>query len=212
MDSKEIRTIVSQVIERMNNEDMSFPVEMSARHVHLTKEDVACLFGPGESLQVVRELSLPGFLSDKRVTLVTEKGSFRNVAVLGPERSATQVELSATDAFQLGIKASCNISGDHTNAGDVYIIGTHGMLWAKGSVIIAQAHVHMNLEEATRYHVKDGELVSVDVMTDRPITLRNVMIRVADGMHATMHIDMDEANACHRTNSTRGVLHKIAKG
>lgn len=212
MDHKEIRSLVSQVIEQMQTEDMSFPVEMSARHVHLTKEDVKQLFGQDETLQVARELSLPGFLSDKRVTLVTGKGLFKNVAVLGPERSATQVELSATDAFQLGIPAPCNISGDLTGAGDVYIVGSKGMLHAKGSVIVARAHVHMNPDEAKHYGVRNGEEVSVDLLTDRPITLKHVMVRVAEGMHVTMHIDMDEANACHRTSGTRGVLNKNMKG
>ena len=213
MEQTEIKSIVKKVMDRMSGTNEAFPVEMSARHVHLCKEDVEKLFGKGQQLTVKRELSLPnGFLSEQRVTLVTEKGMFKNVAVLGPERSATQVELSATDAFQLGIKAPCNISGDLKDAGDVYIIGPQGAVHAVGSCIIAQAHIHMNEMEAAHYGVSDGEIVEVNILTNRPVTLQNVMVRVGKDMHATMHIDTDEANACHQTPDTKAVLRKIVKG
>ena len=215
MEQTEIKSIVKKVMDRMSGEGESdaFPVEMSARHVHLCTEHVEKLFGKGAKLTVKRMLSLPGgFLSEQRVTLVTEKGVFKNVAVLGPERSATQVELSAADAYQLGIKAPCNISGDLTGAGDVYIFGPCGVVHATGSCIIAQAHVHMNEAEAAHYGVADGEIVAVDILSDRHITFQNVKIRVGKDMHATMHIDMDEANACHQTDDVKGVLRKLVKG
>ena len=213
MEKTEIKHIVTKVMARMSGESGVFPVEMSARHVHLCKEHVEKLFGKGAELIVKRKLSLPpGFLSEQRVTLVTEKGVFKNVAVLGPERSATQVELSAADAYQLGIKAPCNISGDLTDAGDVFIIGPCGAVYAEGSCIVARAHVHMNETEAAHYGVSDGKIVTVDILSDRPITLSNVMVRVGRDMRATMHIDMDEANACRQTSDTKGVLRKIVKG
>ena len=111
-----------------------FPVEVSARHVHLTREAVELLFGPGHQLGKKKMLSQPGeFLSEERVKLVTPKGQIDNVAVLGPERKAVQVELSATDAKSLGLKAPVNLSGDLTGAADVVIIGPNGILKADPS-------------------------------------------------------------------------------
>lgn len=175
----------------------SFPVEASARHVHLTKEAVEALFGPGARLTKKRELSQPGeFLSDQRVRLVTPKGEIANVAVLGPERSAVQVELSLTDARQLGIKAPVNLSGDLSGAGDVYLVGEKGMLAAPGSVIAARAHIHMTPGDASRLGVSDGEVVRVQVETARPVTFDHIVVRVKGSFALAMHIDFDEANAC----------------
>lgn len=197
IEEKDLKNIVTKIVRDVVGETdgLTVPVEMSARHVHLTAEDVEVLFGKGAELTLKRNLSLPGFLSEERVSIVTAKGSFKNVAVLGPVRSHTQVELSATDAFSLGIKPPVNISGDFTGAEDVYIVGTHGMLCAKSSAIIAQAHIHMSPEEAEQLGFQDREIVKVDLQGSRPLTMSNVMIRVGEGMHAMMHIDMDEANA-----------------
>lgn len=174
-----------------------FPVEASARHVHLTTAAVEALFGPGARLTKKRDLSQPGeFLSEQRVRLVTPKGEIANVAVLGPERSAVQVELSLTDARALGVKAPVNLSGDLTGAGDVYLVGEKGMLPAPGSVIAARAHIHMTPGDAARLGVKDGETVRVRLKTARPVTFDEVIIRVKPTFALAMHIDFDEANAC----------------
>ena len=173
-----------------------FPVEISARHVHLTKEAVEVLFGKGYELKKKKDLSQPGeFLSEERVKLVTAKGQFANVAVLGPVRKAVQVELSATDAVSLGIKAPVSLSGNLNGAGDVLIIGPAGCLEAKGSVIIARAHVHMTPADAKHYGVKDGQSMSVRIASERPLTLENVIVRVREDMALAMHIDFDEGNA-----------------
>ena len=208
MEQNEIKSIVSKVVENYNRSmmDKSFPIEASARHVHLTAEAAETLFGKGASLVCKRDLSLPGFLAEQRVAIVTSKGVFHNVAVLGPERSAIQVELSKTDARALGISPPVNLSGDLSNAADVYLIGEKGMVFAPGSAIIAKAHVHMNMDEAKAYGVENGQLMQVSILSDRPVTLSNVLIRVDKGMHACMHIDLDEANACGYINGTRGVL------
>jgi len=211
MEQKELTDIVMRVVQKISGQDASFPVEMSARHVHLTQEAVEILFGKGALLKIKRELSLPGFLAEQRVSLITSKGAFRNVAILGPVRDHIQVELAASDAYALGLKPPVNISGDLTGAADIYIVGTHGMLPANGSAIIAQAHVHMNADEARAMGVENCEIAAVDILSKRPVTIKNVMIRVDDGMHATMHIDMDEANACGYDSETRGVISKIAK-
>jgi len=174
----------------------SFPVEVSARHVHLTREAVELLFGPGHQLGKKKMLSQPGeFLSEERVKLVTPKGQIDNVAVLGPERKAVQVELSATDAKSLGLKAPVNLSGDLTGAADVVIIGPNGILKADGSVIIAKAHLHLTPADAQHYGLSDGQIISVCIDSPRPITLNGVVARVRSDMALAMHIDFDEANA-----------------
>lgn len=209
MERAEIKNIVAKVVEKMFVQDRPFPVEMSARHVHLTQEAVERLFGTGTELIVKKELSLPGFLAEQRVTLITAKGVFKNVAVLGPVRSEIQVELAASDAYLLGIHPPVNISGDLTGAATVYIVGPAGIIQAEGSAIIAQAHVHMSEEEAAEFNVRDREIVNVEIQSKRPLTMKNVMVRVGEGMRATMHIDMDEANACGYDKETRGVLRKV---
>ena len=173
-----------------------FPVEVSARHVHLTREAVDILFGAGHQLGKKKMLSQPGeFLSEERVKLVTPKGQIDNVAVLGPERKAVQVELSATDAKSLGLKAPVNLSGDLTGAADVVIIGPNGILKADGSVIIAKAHLHLTPADAQHYGLQDGQIISVCIDSPRPITLNGVVARVRSDMALAMHIDFDEANA-----------------
>jgi len=182
-------------------------VEVSARHVHLTREAMDILFGAGSELHQKRALSQPGeFLSDERVKLVTGKGEIASVAVLGPLRKAVQVELSMTDCRQLGVAAPVNLSGDLTGAGDVMLLGPAGYLMAKGSVIVAKAHIHMTPDDARRYGAKDGEHVRVRLSTGRPVTMDDVLVRVKPNFALAMHIDFDEANACLADKATTGVI------
>ncbi|MDD3947718.1 MAG: phosphate propanoyltransferase [Clostridia bacterium] len=209
MNETEIRNIVEKVLTRYSTEIPNpkgggIPLEVSARHVHLTREAVETLFGKGVTLGKVRALSQPGeFLSDKRVKLVTPKGEFDNVAVLGPERKSVQAELSATDCRALGIQAPVNLSGDLNGAADVLIMGEKGVLDAKGSVIIAKAHLHFTPTDATNYGVSDRQSVSIKIDSARPVTLHDVVVRVSSNFSAAMHIDFDEANACLATPETK---------
>lgn len=210
MEEMDLKNIVTKIVREVaaGTEDMAIPVEMSARHVHLTPEDVQALFGRDAQLTLKRNLSLPGFLAEERVSIVTAKGVFQNVAVLGPVREHTQVELSAADAFALGIKPPVNISGDFTGAEDEYLIGSHGMIYAKNSAIIAQAHIHLSQEEAEQMGLADRDLVRAELEGRRPLIMNNVMIRVGEGMHAMMHIDMDEANASGYDSAKRARIRK----
>lgn len=208
---KDIRDIVADMVRGTSAPDkgQQVPVEISARHVHLTEDAIGVLFGAGYQLSPKRDLSQPGqFLSNERVKLVTRKGEIDNVAVLGPARKQVQVELSMTDTRSLGIKAPLRLSGDLSGAGDVLIIGPAGMLEAKGSVIIAKAHVHMTPQDAKNYGVADGQIVSVRLQTDRPTTLDNVEVRVSNASKLAVHIDFDEANAAAVDGSTQGILIK----
>ena len=209
MNEQEIREIVQQVLTRSGPVpmDSTIPVEASARHVHLTAQAVEALFGPGATLEPVRELSQPGeFLSDRRVRILTPKGELSGVAVLGPVRSAIQAELSLTDARVLGIQVPVNLSGDLTGAADVYLMGTAGLLEAKGCAIAARAHIHMTQGDALRLGVRHGQVVKVRVHSRRPVVFEQVPVRVSDKFALAMHIDFDEANACCLEPGCRGEI------
>ncbi|MBQ6373597.1 MAG: propanediol utilization protein [Clostridia bacterium] len=215
---EDIRRIVESVVSRCAAPSAAprqagapdtVPVEVSARHVHLTREAVRKLFGPDHQLVNKRALSQPGeFLSEDRVKIVTAKGTFDNVAVLGPERSAVQVELSAQDCRALGIDAPLRLSGNLDGAADVLLIGPAGILEARGSAIIALAHVHMTEQDAARMGIKNGEALTVRLDTERPTTVRAIA-RVKQRASLALHIDFDEANAAM---VGRGVIGTIVKG
>ncbi|GFI09907.1 MAG: phosphate propanoyltransferase [Lachnospiraceae bacterium] len=184
-------------------------VEVSARHVHLTQEDVERLFGKGAKLHEKRPLSQPGqFLSEERVTLVGPKGKKEHVAVLGPVRSATQVELSISDCVALGVKAPVRESGDLRDAGPIVIETEGGRIEAGQAVIVAKSHVHVPPKIARELKLQDKEHVSVRVLTERPVTFDNVVIRVSDAFRYKMHIDFDEANAAQVSGFTLGRIIK----
>ena len=210
---KDIRDIVAGVLVQSGVGSApvgrEVPVEISARHVHLTTQALEVLFGSGYQLTHKRDLSQPGeFLSGERVKVVTRKGEIDNVAVLGPVRQAVQVELSMTDAKSLGIKAPVRLSGDLSGAADVILIGPAGMVEAKGSAIVAKAHVHMTPADAKAYQVSNGQTVSVRLETERSVTLENVEVRVKDNFRLAVHIDFDEANAAAVGGETKGYLVK----
>lgn len=171
-------------------------IEVSARHVHLCPADVEALFGPGHRLTKKKDLSQTGeFLCEERVCLRGPKGSLEHVAVLGPERAATQVELARSDARQMGIKAPLRLSGDLRGAADCLICSEHNELAANSCVIVARNHIHMTPDDAAALHLRDRELVDVRVDGERPLVFADVTVRVAPSFRKYMHVDVDEANA-----------------
>ncbi|MBE6908239.1 MAG: phosphate propanoyltransferase [Ruminococcaceae bacterium] len=185
------------------------PVEVSARHVHLTQEALDVLFGKGYCLTPKKELSQPGqFAAEEHVKLVTRKGAMESVSVLGPVRKHVQVELSATDARALGVQLPVRLSGDLDGAGDMLLMGPKGVYEAKACAIIARAHVHMTPEQAARWNVRDGQTLSVQMDTARPVTLDGVIARVSGDAGLAVHIDVDEANAAAVTPDTVGYIVK----
>lgn len=174
-----------------------FIVETSARHVHLTAEAFATLFGEGKELTVKKMLSQPGqFASEERVTIVGPKKSLPNVSILGPFRKANQVELSATDARSIGIVAPIRESGDVAGSGACKIVGPEGEIEISEGVIIAKRHIHLTPADAEEMGVKDKDVVWVRLDTDgRKAILGDVVCRVSDSYALAMHIDTDESNA-----------------
>lgn len=180
-------------------------VEVSARHVHLTAADVEALFGPGAQLTPKRPLSQPGqFLSEERVTLIGPKGRKERTAVLGPIRAATQVELSKSDCVDLGVQAPVRLSGDVEGSGAITIVGPKGSIQISQGAIIAHNHIHLTPETAEVMGLRDAQRVSVDVITDRPVTFKDVIVRVSRQSRNRMHIDFDEANAAQVSGFTLG--------
>lgn len=174
-----------------------FIVETSARHVHLTAEAFATLFGEGKELTVKKMLSQPGqFASEERVTIVGPKKSLPNVSILGPFRKANQVELSATDARSIGIVAPIRESGDVAGSGACKIVGPEGEIEISEGVIVAKRHIHLTPADAEEMGVKDKDIVWVRLDTDgRKAILGDVVCRISDSYALAMHIDTDESNA-----------------
>lgn len=201
MNREQIQEIILQVLSEQEQGGrelpLDVPVEVSAKHVHLTQEAVEQLFGAGAALTPKRPLSQPGqYLCEERVSIVTTKGRMDNVAVLGPVRPEIQTELSATDCRALGIKAPLKMSGDLKGAADVYLVGPKGIVDARGSAIVAKAHIHITPDDADKAGIKDGQRVTVRLPGERSITLNNIICRVSSAAGLAMHIDFDEANAC----------------
>jgi len=217
MNEQQINAIVASVLAQIKGKQQPLipdpsllppvPVEPSARHMHLTTEALEKLFGSGAALTQTRTLTQPGeFLSGQRVHVVTAKGMLERVAVLGPVRRAVQVELSLTDCRALGIGAPVRLSGDLNGAADVVLAGPAGIYEAKGAAIVAQRHIHMTPEDALRFDVQDGQTVTVQVKSARPVTFEQVAVRVSKNFALAMHIDIDEANACLLRRGDVGIL------
>ncbi len=172
-------------------------VETSARHVHLTEEDIEVLFGKGATLTHKKDLSQPGqFACEERVTLVGPKKSIANVIILGPARSATQVEVSFTDARTLGLTPPVRESGDIAGTLGCKIVGPAGEIEITQGVIVAKRHIHMTPEDARSFGVEDKQIVKVQIKNDMRTTVYDdVVIRVSPKFKLAMHIDTDESNA-----------------
>lgn len=206
MDEELIKEITRRVKETLENSNI-IPIEASGRHIHLSKEHVEVLFGKGYELKKKKELSQLGqYQCEERVTLIGPKGVIENVAILGPERGRTQVEISKTDARQLGINPPVRDSGDLDGSEIIYIATRKAVIEAKESVIVAKRHIHMNSEDALKLKVKDKDIVNVRVKSDRPIIFEDVVIRVSDKYKLSMHIDFDEANASSFRNGMVGEI------
>ena len=174
----------------------TFIVEMSARHVHVSEKDLEILFGKGAKLTVKKELSQPGqFACEERVDLIGPKKTIAGVSILGPCRGETQVEVSLTDARTLGVAAPIRESGDLANTPGITIKGPAGEITVEYGVIAAKRHIHMTPEDAEKFGVKDKEIVSVRIDSERSALLDDTVVRVSPSYATAMHIDTDEANA-----------------
>ncbi len=187
------------------------PIGISAHHVHLCRADVEALFGEGHQLTPIKDLKQPAqFACEERVNLIGPRGRVDNVRILGPERTQTQVEISRTEEFKLGIDAPIRESGDLDGTPSLTLEGTAGKVVLPQGVICAKRHIHMSPEDAEQFGVHNGDHVLVKVAGEgRELIFGDVVIRVKDSYSLEMHIDTDEANAAELSQPATGVLVSI---
>ncbi|MBP1966455.1 phosphate propanoyltransferase [Paenibacillus aceris] len=174
------------------------PVGVSNRHVHLSLNHIERLFGSEHKLTPLRELSQKGqFAAKETVTLQGPKGSITDVRILGPSRGETQVEISRTDGFELGIHPPVRLSGKLAGTPGITMIGPRGTITLSQGLIIAQNHVHASPEEAQQLQLKHGDRIMLQAMGKRPVIFADVTVRVSPPFSLDFHIDRDEANAAH---------------
>ncbi len=188
-------------------EEKKIPIEVSAHHVHLSKDVIEVLFGPGCELTPRADLSQPGqFACQETINLVGPKGRVERIRVLGPLREKSQVEISMTEEFKLGIKAPIRASGDLAGSPGTTLEGSQGTCRISEGVICSFRHIHMSPEDALAFGLKDRDMVSVKVEGERPLIFGDVLVRVHPDFRLSMHIDTDEANAADIQTGKKGVL------
>lgn len=179
-----------------NSRPEGIPVGVSNRHIHLSRADLDTLFGAGYELTVRKPLGQPGqYAAAETVCVAGRKGAFPNVRVLGPVRKESQVEISRSDAFALGVTPPVRLSGDLEGAADVCVIGPKGMLVLQGKTILAKRHVHMLPEDARRFGVSDGQLATLEIGNEKKCLFHGVAVRVTMESRLEFHLDTDEASA-----------------
>lgn len=193
-----ITQMVLQTLNKMETKSNGYqvPVGVSARHIHLTQEHVEALFGEGYQLTKKKELMGGQYACNETVTVVGLKlRAIENVRVLGPTRKASQLEISATDAMKLGIKAPLRESGNVAGSAPIAVVGPKGAIYLNEGCIVAMRHIHMSPADAQAAGVHDGDIVSVQADNERATVFNQVKIRVHESFTLEMHIDTDEANA-----------------
>ena len=190
---------------------IKIPIETSARHLHISREDFETLFGKGKELTYIKELSQPGqYLCSERVTVAGPKGEFENMALLGPFRKETQVELSLTDTRKLGLPGVIRQSGDIEGTPVCILRGPCGELEIPRGVIVAKRHIHMTPDEAYTLRVRDNDEVFVLTKSyGRALIYADVVVRVHRSFRLSMHVDTDEANAFSSDAEPYGVIVRL---
>jgi len=200
---------VTQIIEAQH---IPIPIGVSAHHIHLSTEHLEALFGAGHELTPLAPLAQPGqFASEEQLSLIGPRGRIDRVRVLGPVRAKTQVEISRTEEYRLGIDAPVRMSGDLRGSPGLILEGPEGQVRLEEGVICAQRHMHMTPEDALRFGLRDGDVVSIRVEGERSVVFGDVAIRVSPKFKLEMHLDTDEANAAQVSNGDFGYLESIQR-
>ncbi|MHC1761499.1 MAG: phosphate propanoyltransferase [Negativicutes bacterium] len=216
-----VRTDIVQALNRLSSllyvllcrrraartQEKRLPIGVSNRHVHLSAEDLKMLFGAGHSLTVDKELSQPGqFAARETIRIIGPKGAIDNVRVLGPVRRETQVEISATDSFQLGIPPVVRDSGHPEGSPGLRLVGPAGEVTIVRGVIVAARHIHLHPDQAGTWRIADGQRVRIKVESERPVVFDDVLVRVNPQFQGEIHMDTDEANAALVKNGTAALI------
>ena len=177
------------------------PMALSNRHIHLSSEHIEILFGEGYELKKFKDLSQPGqYAAEEKVDVIGPKGTIKGVRVLGPARGKTQIEISLTDGFVLGVKPPVRDSGDLAGSPGCTIVGPKGEVVIEEGVIAAARHIHMHTDDAKEFGVEDKQRVSIRVKGERGLVFENVLVRVHPTYALEMHVDIDEGNCASAKN------------
>ncbi|MFH1582480.1 MAG: phosphate propanoyltransferase [bacterium] len=175
---------------------VKIPIEISARHLHISREDLDKLFGKNYKLTQKRDLTQPReFAANETVEVQSGKNKLKKVRIISPVRNKTQLEISKTDAFNLGTDVPFGHSGKIKGGSGVVLIGKKGKLEMKKGIIIPLRHIHLNKKEAKRAGLKNNQIVSVKVEGTRAIIFQNILVRVGTNYTLSLHLDTDEGNA-----------------
>ena len=208
LNASTIEAIVKKIVSEMDapaaSNDLTIPVGISNRHIHLSREDLETLFGKGYELTPIKDLSQPGQYACKELLTIIGPSMrpIENVRVLGPIRKESQVEISVTDSFVLKVKPPVRESGELEGSAPITIIGPRGTISLPEGCIIANRHIHMGLADAARYGVSDGDYVTVDAVGTKRTRWYDVQVRVSADFVLEMHVDTDDANASGIGNGT----------
>lgn len=185
-------------------------VNVSARHAHVTQEDLERLFGKGHKLTPYKWLYQDGFFAaEETVTLIGPRHRMLNqLRILGPCRDHSQVELAFTDAMFLGMDIPVRKSGDHRDSPGGWLMGPAGMIQLQRGIIRHERHVHMGPSDAAYYGVKDGDRLHLRIKSDCSVVLEDLLVRLAPASKLEVHLDTDEGNACHLSKATKMELFK----
>jgi len=195
MERDELKMLIEEAI-RKYSDTLYVPVGVSNRHIHVSREDLDVLYGKGYELTKLKDLKQPGeFAANETLEVKTGKGSFKKVRILGPVRGATQVELSLSDSYALGLKIPIRESGKIKDSASLSLVGPAGEVTIPVGAIAAYRHIHMPEDTAKEYGFKNGDIVSVEKEGPRSLIFNDVMLRVSPKYALEMHIDVDEANA-----------------
>jgi len=186
---------------------VKIPVEVSARHIHLSQKDLETLFGAGYQLKKFKQLSQPSdFACQEQLDVKSDSNILKKVRIVGPVRPQTQVELAMTDAFFLGVNPPIRLSGDLNDSAGITLVGPNGELPLKRGLIIAARHIHCNPEEAKMLGLKDQKIAAVKIEGFRELVFRNIKIRVRNDYKLCLHLDTDEGNAAAIGRAGTGYL------
>ncbi|MDO4585819.1 MAG: phosphate propanoyltransferase [Planctomycetia bacterium] len=218
MDRNTLEAIIRHILaEKFGNSFQStvqrpeLIVSISARHIHLTDEDVETLFGKGRRLTKMKDLYQDGFFAAEETVMLIgpRKRMLPSVRILGPTRKASQVELSFTDAISLGLDPPVRESGQLSGSPGCVLVGPAGVVELKEGVIRAERHVHMGPSDAAFYGVKDKERMKLRIEASGcSTTFENVLVRIGEGIKLEVHLDTDEGNAVDLEHATKIELFK----
>ncbi len=212
------RSLIEQIVREIVLAQVGGPpgkpnlvVSVSARHVHLTDQDVETLFGAGRKLTVAKELYQDGFFAAEETVMIVgpRRRMLPTVRILGPTRPESQVELALTDGISLGIDLPVRASGQIEGTPGCVLVGPDGVVELKKGVIRAERHVHMGPADAEFYGVRDKDRMRLHVVSSCDTTFNNLLVRVGENLKLEVHLDTDEGNACDIDHASSVELIKL---